>query len=94
MNGDIGFFFFFFFDFLNRKNTYLQLDIANSFVQVADKIRARVDTYTQAFPAILEIPSKEHPYGTYFSSACLNYMSIVCNASAFFFFFFFFFSLC
>ncbi|KAF5103748.1 hypothetical protein DV451_001229 [Geotrichum candidum] len=29
---------------------------------VADKIRARVDTYTQAFPAILEIPSKEHPY--------------------------------
>ncbi|CDK26921.1 unnamed protein product [Kuraishia capsulata CBS 1993] len=29
---------------------------------VADKIRFRVDTFTQAFPAILEIPSKEHPY--------------------------------
>lgn len=30
---------------------------------VADKIRYRVDTYTQAFPALLEIPSKDHPYG-------------------------------
>ncbi len=29
---------------------------------VADKIRFRVDTYTQAFPALLEIPSKDHPY--------------------------------
>ncbi|KAI0485272.1 vacuolar ATP synthase [Xylariaceae sp. FL0804] len=29
---------------------------------VADKIRHRVDTYTAAFPAVLEIPSKEHPY--------------------------------
>ncbi|KAI5868553.1 vacuolar ATP synthase [Durotheca rogersii] len=29
---------------------------------VADKIRYRIDTYTAAFPAILEIPSKEHPY--------------------------------
>ncbi|KAI1161107.1 ATPase, V1 complex, subunit F [Nemania serpens] len=29
---------------------------------VADKIRHRIDTYTAAFPAILEIPSKDHPY--------------------------------
>ncbi|KAI0447542.1 ATPase, V1 complex, subunit F [Xylaria telfairii] len=29
---------------------------------VADKIRYRIDTYTAAFPTILEIPSKEHPY--------------------------------
>ncbi|KAG5365448.1 V-type proton ATPase subunit F [Yarrowia sp. C11] len=29
---------------------------------IADKIRFRVDTYTQAFPALLEIPSKDHPY--------------------------------
>ncbi|KAI2607303.1 vacuolar ATP synthase [Hypoxylon fragiforme] len=29
---------------------------------VADKIRYRIDTYTAAFPAVLEIPSKEHPY--------------------------------
>jgi V-type H+-transporting ATPase subunit F len=31
-------------------------------LQVADRIRHRVDTYTQAFPTILEIPSKDHPY--------------------------------
>ncbi|CUS08448.1 unnamed protein product [Tuber aestivum] len=29
---------------------------------VAEKIRYRVDTYTAAFPAVLEIPSKDHPY--------------------------------
>ncbi|KAI1470761.1 vacuolar ATP synthase [Daldinia caldariorum] len=29
---------------------------------IADKIRHRIDTYTSAFPALLEIPSKEHPY--------------------------------
>ncbi|KAI1132499.1 ATPase, V1 complex, subunit F [Nemania abortiva] len=29
---------------------------------IADKIRHRIDTYTAAFPTILEIPSKEHPY--------------------------------
>lgn len=30
--------------------------------QIADKIRHRIDTYTAAFPAVLEIPSKDHPY--------------------------------
>jgi ATP synthase F subunit len=30
--------------------------------QIADRIRHRVDTYTAAFPALLEIPSKDHPY--------------------------------
>ncbi|KAI9732660.1 MAG: H(+)-transporting V1 sector ATPase subunit F [Cirrosporium novae-zelandiae] len=29
---------------------------------VAERIRERVDSFTDAFPAILEIPSKEHPY--------------------------------
>lgn len=29
---------------------------------IADLIRYKVDTFTNAFPAILEIPSKEHPY--------------------------------
>ncbi|KAI1323186.1 ATPase, V1 complex, subunit F [Xylariaceae sp. FL0255] len=29
---------------------------------VADRIRHRIDSYTSAFPAVLEIPSKEHPY--------------------------------
>jgi V-type H+-transporting ATPase subunit F len=31
--------------------------------KVAEKIRYKVDNYTAAFPTILEIPSKEHPYG-------------------------------
>lgn len=30
--------------------------------QIADKIRARVDAYNEAFPSLLEIPSKDHPY--------------------------------
>ncbi|ROW14551.1 hypothetical protein VPNG_03222 [Cytospora leucostoma] len=29
---------------------------------IADRIRYRIDTYTAAFPTILEIPSKDHPY--------------------------------
>jgi len=29
---------------------------------VADRIRPMVDKYEQAFPALLEIPSKDHPY--------------------------------
>ncbi|KAI5949967.1 VMA7 [Candida theae] len=29
---------------------------------LADTIRYKVDGYTNAFPAILEIPSKDHPY--------------------------------
>lgn len=29
---------------------------------IAELIRPRVDSYTNAFPAVLEIPSKEHPY--------------------------------
>ncbi|GJN67022.1 H(+)-transporting V1 sector ATPase subunit F [Purpureocillium lilacinum] len=30
--------------------------------QIADRIRHRIDTYTAAFPTVLEIPSKDHPY--------------------------------
>ncbi|MCJ1353239.1 MAG: H(+)-transporting V1 sector ATPase subunit F [Icmadophila ericetorum] len=30
--------------------------------QVAEKIRARVDEHVDAFPSVLEIPSKDHPY--------------------------------
>ncbi|KOS17952.1 V-type proton ATPase subunit F [Escovopsis weberi] len=29
---------------------------------IADRIRYRMDTYTAAFPTVLEIPSKDHPY--------------------------------
>ena len=30
--------------------------------QIAERIRQSVDTFTDAFPAVLEIPSKDHPY--------------------------------
>ncbi|KAK2793144.1 H(+)-transporting V1 sector ATPase subunit F [Onygenales sp. PD_10] len=29
---------------------------------IAERIRNSVDTFTEAFPAVLEIPSKDHPY--------------------------------
>ncbi|CCG83189.1 V-type proton ATPase subunit F [Taphrina deformans PYCC 5710] len=29
---------------------------------IAEKIRSRLDSYVKAFPAVLEIPSKEYPY--------------------------------
>jgi len=29
---------------------------------IADKIRGKVDQYNEAFPSLLEIPSKDHPY--------------------------------
>ncbi|KAL0261788.1 H(+)-transporting V1 sector ATPase subunit F [Diplodia seriata] len=29
---------------------------------IAERIRHRVDAYTAAFPSLLEIPSKDHPY--------------------------------
>lgn len=29
---------------------------------MAEKIRDRVDKYNEAFPSLLEIPSKDHPY--------------------------------
>jgi V-type H+-transporting ATPase subunit F len=31
-------------------------------VQVAEMIREAVDKFQDAFPAVLEIPSKDHPY--------------------------------
>ena len=39
----------------------LQGHTANK-TQIAERIRHRVETYTAAFPALLEIPSKDHPY--------------------------------
>lgn len=37
-------------------------DMADPAKQIAERIRHKVDTYTAAFPALLEIPSKDHPY--------------------------------
>jgi hypothetical protein len=34
-----------------------------SLTQIADQIRPAVEGYTLPFPAILEIPSKEHAFG-------------------------------
>jgi vacuolar-type H+-ATPase subunit F/Vma7 len=38
-------------------------------LQVADQIRPVVEKYEQAFPTLLEIPSKDHPYGSSYSSS-------------------------
>jgi V-type H+-transporting ATPase subunit F len=38
------------------------LQLTGSGMQVAEKIRFKVDSFTDAFPAVLEIPSKDHPY--------------------------------
>ena len=38
-----------------------EMTSANS-PQIAEKIRHRVEAYTAAFPSLLEIPSKDHPY--------------------------------
>lgn len=32
-------------------------------LQIAERIRPTVDKYHQTFPTVLEIPSKDHPYG-------------------------------
>ena len=42
----------------------LRKDIAIILINqhVADMIRPMIDVYHQAFPTILEIPSKDHPY--------------------------------
>ncbi|KAG7696361.1 hypothetical protein KL930_003387 [Ogataea haglerorum] len=57
----------------NTKEEELQLYF-NQFVQrddiaillinqhIAERIRLLIDTFTNPFPAILEIPSKDHPY--------------------------------
>ena len=42
---------------------------------VADKIRPVVDRYNQAFPALLEIPSKDHPYGKLSTGASVSIIS-------------------
>ncbi|KFH47129.1 V-type proton ATPase subunit F-like protein [Hapsidospora chrysogenum ATCC 11550] len=41
-------------------SAYVKFNLTLS--QIADRIRHRIDTYTAAFPAVLEIPSKDHPY--------------------------------
>ena len=40
----------------------VNVNIWLTLIKIAEKIRSRVDNYTEAFPALLEIPSKDHPY--------------------------------
>lgn len=35
---------------------------SNAISQIAERIRHSVDTFADPFPAVLEIPSKDHPY--------------------------------
>lgn len=52
-------------DLLQLFNEYVKRDdIAILLINqhLADKIRLEVDSFTDPFPAILEIPSKDHPY--------------------------------
>ncbi|MCJ1277201.1 H(+)-transporting V1 sector ATPase subunit F [Puttea exsequens] len=48
------------FDNFTQKRKDIAILLINQ--HIAEKIRHRVDTYTEAFPAVLEIPSKDHPY--------------------------------
>ncbi|KAK0505981.1 ATPase, V1 complex, subunit F [Armillaria luteobubalina] len=45
-------------DFTERKDIAILLINQH----IAEKIRPTVDKYQKAFPALLEIPSKDHPY--------------------------------
>jgi len=45
-------------DFTQRKDIAILLINQH----IAERIRGRVDAFTEAFPSLLEIPSKDHPY--------------------------------
>ena len=47
----------------HSRSIYRTAILSINALQVAEKIRPTVDKYQQAFPALLEIPSKDHPYG-------------------------------
>ncbi|OMO67159.1 ATPase, V1 complex, subunit F, eukaryotic [Corchorus olitorius] len=47
---------------LRRKTNYLIVDSNPDRGEVANMIRFLVDSYNKLVPAILEIPSKDHPY--------------------------------
>ncbi|KAJ7293225.1 ATPase, V1 complex, subunit F, partial [Mycena rebaudengoi] len=53
-------------DFTERKDIAILLINQHACINlckpIAEKIRPTVDRYQQAFPALLEIPSKDHPY--------------------------------
>ncbi|GME68484.1 unnamed protein product [[Candida] boidinii] len=48
------------FDIFTSKRDDIAILLINQ--HIAERIRLQVDTFTNPFPAILEIPSKDHPY--------------------------------
>jgi len=48
------------FDQFTRERKDIAILLINQ--HIADRIRARVDGFGEAFPSVLEIPSKDHPY--------------------------------
>ncbi|KAM0708770.1 hypothetical protein Q7P35_005423 [Cladosporium inversicolor] len=48
------------FDQFTRQRKDIAIVLINQ--HIAERIRPRVDQYNEAFPSLLEIPSKDHPY--------------------------------
>ncbi|KAK3641813.1 H(+)-transporting V1 sector ATPase subunit F [Elasticomyces elasticus] len=48
------------FDAFTKQRKDIAIVLINQ--HIADKIRGTVDGFGEAFPAVLEIPSKDHPY--------------------------------
>lgn len=48
-------------------------------MKVADMIRQLVDDHDQAFPSVLEIPSKDHPYDPAKDSVLKSNIIIIFN---------------
>ncbi|KAK5117867.1 H(+)-transporting V1 sector ATPase subunit F [Meristemomyces frigidus] len=48
------------FDSFTKQRKDIAIVLINQ--HIADKIRGKVDAYSEAFPSVLEIPSKDHPY--------------------------------
>lgn len=47
---------------LTHTNSFISRTIPTTRVQLADKIRPAISKFDAPIPAVLEIPSKEHPY--------------------------------
>ncbi|KAJ1512341.1 H(+)-transporting V1 sector ATPase subunit F [Coelomomyces lativittatus] len=70
-------------EFIQRKD--IAIILINQ--HVAELIRSQVDQYTETFPTILEIPSKDHPYDPNKGNVSFSNFAIVMSENAFFFYF-------
>jgi V-type H+-transporting ATPase subunit F len=48
--------------YVTKGGHHIEVAEADVQTQIAERIRHRIDSYTAAFPSVLEIPSKDHPY--------------------------------